>query len=256
MVHIVANDSMEDHMHDVHRIAMARFYDAIGLTPTPKQILEFSPKALKISPSVISHAKTRISEEKLTKKRHIIDYQDIHLDTHNIILREIADLHSYLFIFETSIRNILSAKLALIYGSETWWMPIYDDMLNGNNNEHNGFNSSQLKEIKHAIWKIDGDPGNRGNIIRQRCKNLSNGIEFFNHTSMNVIISICIAYWGNVFMPFFNRPGLLAITKSNFIDQTKIILESRNDAYHHRAPSRCTDSIKYIFNMLKYFEVS
>jgi hypothetical protein len=169
--------------------------------------------------------------------------------------KEMAALYPLLMSVEGALRGQLASAMYRMFGVDKWWISYCAAIASGNEvttvTAVNGFNVPGTK-FSRTIGKIIATINAKE---RQNAATLSCGFEFLSGASFGQLRYVAEASWSNI-MPLFRgrRGGPAQIVKADFMDLTKVILDLRNDLYHHRPISNQQSCVDACERLLDHFD--
>lgn len=244
-------------MHEIMHTHLAELFDFLQITPTPRQIEEFKSDIQLLNPLLFKETIQSIVHSKGLSQTVARDYRKLVLSVYHRKAKDLVALSRYLFVFESALRATVASELEEMYGSTGWWLPIKAAMEAGALPKTvSGFNSEQASSIAFILWTIDGGLGAKFEIQTKKLDAYVSGAAILSQANLAPLGKLIQAYWHPCFMKHFNQRGRLALTKKNFGDQFKLVLETRNSAYHHRPVSKRDDAIRVMISMLSYLNLN
>lgn len=165
---------------------------------------------------------------------HRTDREHLHRIYHRKT-KEMAAMYPLLLSLEGAFRARLTAEFFRHFGVDDWWMPIYAAIRKGGDStsvkEINGIRvtSHLARRLGDVIMMIEGERFQHPKVATLTC-----GSEFFAQTTFGQLRYIVGTSWSEFGHVFRGRRGAVkAITKDEFMELTKVVLDARNDLYHH-----------------------
>lgn len=166
-------------------------------------------------------------------------------------------MYPVLLSLEGGLRARLTVEFFVRFGIDRWWIPFHDALRRGEDattvKEVNGVRvtSHLARRLADVIVSVDGDRFQHPRTAAFDC-----GSEFFANTTFGQLRYIVGTSWSEFGHIFRGRKGTVkAITKDEFMELTKVVLDTRNALYHHNpvnSRQACVTACEILADHLDY----
>lgn len=152
--------------------------------------------------------------------------------------KEMAALYPFLFSVEGALRSQLATALCGLFQDDRWWVGYCQAIARGDDptivqeiNTVSVPGAAFSRAVAKIIDTIDSGSG-------MRAIDRAGGFEFLTGATFGQLRYVVANCWTHLRQLFIGkRGGPAQIVKTDFLDLTKVILDVRNDLYHHRPVS-------------------
>lgn len=239
------------------RIELREVFDIyLEFTPTARDTDAFNADAVRLHPTLLYDAMQEAKKGRALVGLPTSEYRSVLHGIYHRKLKELASLYPFLFTLENALRARLAAEMVELCGTETWWRPVEAELRAGRNPSttqlgaltvHRDFITQLAKMVK----EVEGEK-----MKRAKLKDIDDGMTFLCETSFGHIRYFIIEGW-KYFEPIFrpSAPSLKNLTKQEFNNMSKIILDARNELHHHnpiRERQKVVSACERLLNYLNY----
>ena len=208
----------------------------LKFTPTPTMVEEFKADIRKLHPTVLYDALREAEEGTALKGLAQKAYRQAIHGIYTRKLKELASLYPFLFAAESALRARVAEQMELLTGKKAWWVPILGELRGGRNAERLprlyalSTTGRFLSRIVSIIYGIEGEHLDRNKLV-----DIADGLTFLGGSTFGQLRYLILDGWAN-FEGIFKPPveaGLKKLTKLELDNSLKIIMDARNELYHH-----------------------
>lgn len=239
------------------RIEIQQLFDLyLKFTPTPGQVEEIGADLQKFHPTLLHDAAKEAREGNALRGLPVRDFRPAIHGIYARKMKELASLYPFIFTVENALRARLAEEMERLTRIKTWWRPVETELKAGRDATQLPrlgaltVTGSFLRCIANMIFSVDGEHLNLG-----RLAGIEEGMTFLCETTFGQLRYLLLNGWTH-FEPIFrpeNAPTLKKLTKTELNNSTKVILEARNELYHHnpirerqKVVTACESTLDYL----------
>lgn len=220
-----------------NQVEISELFDTyLKFTPTPNQIAEFEADIRKLHPTVLYDSVREAEEGSAFKTIPQKAYRHAIHGIYTRKLKELASLYPFLFAAESALRARMAERMEQLTGRKTWWNPVLAELRGGRDVRRLPqlyalpTTGRFLKVIASIVYEIEGK-----NLDKNKLVDIGDGLTFLCGSTFGQLRYLILEGWSNfesIFRPAIES-GLKRLTKEEIDVTLKIMLEARNELYHH-----------------------